>query len=109
MPPKRRQKHVAAALSKMSEGRPAIEEESPVLSGDIIDDKMADDSDMKSKRAKSSPIHLKSAEQDAIIEWFKDHPCLYDKSDPDYKLTHKKNALWDEIAKDVAEGKYSGK
>lgn len=37
-------------------------------------------------------------QKEVLIEFVKEHPCLYKLSDPMYKETEMKNRLWQEIA-----------
>lgn len=58
----------------------------------------------KRKRSKVSP-NLTREEEEAIVEWLREHPEIYDKRKAEYKNQQKKESLWkqkaDEMGKDV--------
>ena len=83
-----------------------------VPSGELVEVGSDDDGDfevIKVKRQKVAPIHLTQQQEEDIIDWYKSKPCLYDKGKADFKLREMKEELWEEKAKIVADGKYSGK
>ena len=51
------------------------------------------------KRKKAQPLNLTREQEVSVIEWLKDHPELFDKSDSSYKDSVKKKALWNAIHK----------
>jgi hypothetical protein len=48
----------------------------------------------KAKRTKAPALTLSNEVQDALVEWVRDNPILYDRNRSDFKLTDKKNQLW---------------
>ena len=67
---------------------------------DTIDDDDADDSQTtptapRAKRAKKDgALDLDKTEEKNMLEWVHGLPCLYAKSDPEYKDSTKKRQLW---------------
>ena len=57
---------------------------------------------MKCKKA--LPLNLTREQEVSIIEWLKDHPELFDKSDASYKDSVMKKAMWNAKAEGLGQG-----
>ena len=55
------------------------------------------------KRKKAQPLSLTREQEESSIEWLKDHPELFDKSDASYKDSVKKKALWNAKAEELGQ------
>ena len=60
--------------------------------------------DMPPKKGKKAqPLNLTREQEVSVIEWLKDHPELFDKSDASYKDSAKKKALWNAKAEELGQ------
>ena len=52
-------------------------------------------------KKKKDPLYITDDQADDIIQWLKEHPCIYNKGLRDYRDTAKKSKLWQDKAKDL--------
>jgi len=55
------------------------------------------------KKVKAKPVNFKPEIEDALVEWFHDHPALYDRGQKDYMEKAKKTLLYEEKAAELAQ------
>ena len=78
--------------------------EAMIMEAEPEDEEAQEDTDIllsqkgKSKRGKLRSILFTEADEEAIVNFLKDHEWLYDKRDPLYKDTQKKDVLWAEFS-----------
>ena len=56
---------------------------------------------LKAKRRRRDPLTLSDKNEDDVIEWLKQNPCLYDKTLKEYRNVSKKAKLWADKEKEL--------